>query len=187
MNDNVNSKRGLRGIITLLGLVGILLGVYFLSRPDSNIDSIPDERVPDGTTGKDTGEASVPVKMRQVPTPAPVASDSSDEPAVPKLPLPRPERKLEDYPKELKLSKIGLELLRVEPGMFMMGSPPGEPHRRSWENQHKVTISEGFWLGKYEVTQKEWEALGMKNQSYFKGPRYPAENLSWFQSVEFCR
>ncbi len=187
MNDNVNSKRGLRGIFAVLCLVGITVVAYFLSRPDSNIDSIPDEKVSDGTAGKDTGEASAPVKMRQVPTPAPVASDSTDEPAVPNLPLPKPERKLGDYPKELKLSKIGLELLRVEPGTFMMGSPPGEPYRRSWENQHKVTISEGFWLGKYEVTQKEWQALGMKNQSYFKGPRNPAENLSWFQAVEFCR
>jgi Sulfatase-modifying factor enzyme 1 len=45
------------------------------------------------------------------------------------------------------------------PGRFRMGSPPDEPERRSDEAQVDVTLTKGFWLGKYEATQGQWKRV----------------------------
>jgi formylglycine-generating enzyme required for sulfatase activity len=67
-----------------------------------------------------------------------------------------------------------------------MGSPANEPNRSSDEGpQHQVTVS-GFYLGKYEVTQTEYEAVMGTNPSNFKGPNLPVEQVSWFDAVEYC-
>jgi formylglycine-generating enzyme required for sulfatase activity len=51
--------------------------------------------------------------------------------------------------------------------------------------QHQVTVS-GFYMGKYEVTQAEYEAVMGTNPSWFKGPNLPVEKVSWFDAVEYC-
>jgi formylglycine-generating enzyme required for sulfatase activity len=53
----------------------------------------------------------------------------------------------------------GVKLCWCPPGRFTMGSPPGEPERRPGEDQVEVTLSRGFWVGKYEVTQGQWEKV----------------------------
>lgn len=50
-----------------------------------------------------------------------------------------------------------MELIYVSPGTFMMGSPSSEAGRFDDETQHQVTLTKGFWLGKYEVTQLQRE------------------------------
>ncbi len=53
-----------------------------------------------------------------------------------------------------------MDFVWIEPGTFTMGSPSSEPFRRDDEGpQHEVTISRGFWLGQYEITQGQWEAV----------------------------
>jgi formylglycine-generating enzyme required for sulfatase activity len=52
--------------------------------------------------------------------------------------------------------------------------------------QHQVTISKAFYLGKYEVTQKEYEAVMGTNPSYFKGTNLPVERVSWYDAIEYC-
>ena len=55
---------------------------------------------------------------------------------------------------------VTMEFVWIEPGTFVMGSPDSEVGRgRSEGPQHEVTISAGFYLGKYEITQGQWEAL----------------------------
>ena len=78
-------------------------------------------------------------------------------------------------------SPLGMEFAWIPAGDFEMGSPEGEAGREDDERQHGVRISEGFWIGKYEVTQREWELVMGSNPSYFKGcrPRCPVENVSW--------
>ena len=56
-------------------------------------------------------------------------------------------------------SKNVIEMIRVEPGSFMMGSPEDEPGRYDNERQHRVTITKVFWLGKYEITHGQWKEV----------------------------
>lgn len=49
-----------------------------------------------------------------------------------------------------------------------------------------VTITHDFWLGKYEVTQREYNSLMAKNPSHFSGPERPVEKLNWFDAVAYC-
>ena len=50
---------------------------------------------------------------------------------------------------------------------------------------HKVTITKPFYLGKYEVTQEQWEAVMGSNPSHFKGPKNPVEQVSWDDCQQF--
>ncbi len=71
------------------------------------------------------------------------------------------------------------ELVRIPGGCFQMGSPVSEAGRSSNERQHRVCV-EAFEIGKYEVTQREWQAVMGNNPSRFKnGDRYPVEQVSW--------
>jgi formylglycine-generating enzyme required for sulfatase activity len=82
---------------------------------------------------------------------------------------------------------VPVDFVRIEPGSFMMGSPESEGDRDSDEVQHEVTITRAFWLGKYEVTQAEWEAELGSNPSHFKGcPTCPVENVSWEDAVQYA-
>ncbi len=65
------------------------------------------------------------------------------------------------------------------PGEFMMGSIEGELGRKDNEVQHRVKLTKGFWMGKYEVTQKQWTAILGTNPSHFKGDNLPVEEVSW--------
>ncbi len=75
----------------------------------------------------------------------------------------------------------------IAPGAFQMGSPPSEVHRESDEGPvHEVRIHQGFYIGKYEVTQAQWEAVMASNPSHFKGcPDCPVEQVSWNDAQVF--
>ena len=71
-------------------------------------------------------------------------------------------------------------------GTFQMGSPEGEEDREDDETLHAVTLTLGFWLGRHEVTQAQWEKVMGSNPSRFKGPDRPVEKVSWEDAVAFC-
>ena len=73
----------------------------------------------------------------------------------------------------------------IPPGTFLMGSPPGEPERGEDEKQHRVTLSQGFYLGMHAVTQAQWQAVMGDNPSSFKGKNRPVEQVSWDDCQEF--
>ncbi len=81
---------------------------------------------------------------------------------------------------------INLDMNWIKPGTFIMGSPTDELGRYDDETQHQVTLTQGYWLGKYEVTQAQYEAIMGTNPSRFKGADLPVENVSWFDAKEFC-
>ena len=85
---------------------------------------------------------------------------------------------------------LGMEFVGVPAGSFVMGSPEDEEGRYSDEVQREVRISRGFWIGRYEVTQGEWEAVMGANPSFFFdecGVRCPVETVSWEDVQEFIR
>ena len=82
----------------------------------------------------------------------------------------------------------GVKFCWCPPGEFMMGSPGSEPGRdRDDEPQHKVEITKGFWLGKYEVTQSQWQSVMGSNPSDFKGDNRPVEKVSWNDCQAYIR
>ena len=90
-----------------------------------------------------------------------------------------------------------LELVWIPPGEFTMGSPDSESGRDSDEGpQHRVKITKGFWMGKYEVTQEQWQAVLGNNPSYFQNCKngalsdtrnFPVEQVSWNDTQEFLQ
>ena len=85
-------------------------------------------------------------------------------------------------------------------GKFTMGSPESEKDRGFGENQVEVTLTQGFWLGKYEVTQSEYEKVMGKNPSQFCATgsnrsrvaghytsRFPVEYVKWSDAEDYCR
>jgi len=85
---------------------------------------------------------------------------------------------------------LNLELKFIPAGTFMLGSPDSEPRRDSAEGpQTEVTFTQGFWLGKTEVTQQQYQLLMGVNPSRYKtvGPDAPVDSLSWYAANEFCR
>ncbi|MBM3859468.1 MAG: formylglycine-generating enzyme family protein [Verrucomicrobia bacterium] len=71
---------------------------------------------------------------------------------------------------------IIIEAVAVPAGSFMMGSENG---REDEKPVHKVTITKSFYMGKYEVTQEQWEAVMGNNPSSYKGGKHPVGNVSW--------
>ena len=73
------------------------------------------------------------------------------------------------------------------PGSFVMGSPNKEPGRYDDEGpQHRVRLTEGFWLGDTPVTQALWIATGRKNPSHFVHERRPVEQVNLHDATAFC-
>ena len=77
---------------------------------------------------------------------------------------------------------VKLDLVLIRPGKFLMGSENGVSDEKP---VHEVTISRSFYLGKYEVTQAQWEAVMGSNPSHFKGATLPVECVSWEDCQKF--
>ena len=85
---------------------------------------------------------------------------------------------------EIRKNAIGVEFVWIPPGEFMMGSKTGETYQKP---VHRVAISQGFWMGKYEVTQSQYEALSGINPSRFTGcGSCPVESVTWADAQKFA-
>ncbi len=87
-------------------------------------------------------------------------------------------------PKQMSIDLGGgmnMDFVLVQPGKFTMSNNKGD--------QHEVTLTKAYWIGKFEITQEQYEKLTGVNPSYYKysGKDAPIENVSWFDAVEFCR
>jgi formylglycine-generating enzyme required for sulfatase activity len=78
-----------------------------------------------------------------------------------------------------------LEMHVIPGGDFLMGSPERRGYADEYP-QHRVTLSP-FYIGKYPVTQAQWEAVMRFNPSNFVGPNLPVDCVTWDEAVEFCR
>jgi formylglycine-generating enzyme required for sulfatase activity len=104
-------------------------------------------------------------------------------------------------------SDLALAMVYVPPGRFVMGSPESEPGHLPDERQHDVVLTQGFWLGRTEVTQRQWAAVMKRTvqeqralaegerrdaQSAVsalpgEGPEHPIHYVAWDEAAEFCR
>ncbi len=127
--------------------------------------------------GGRNGTAGTNVTTRTAKAPA------SDVSSVPDVPSPAP-RNGECRTFTLP-GGATMEMIYVAPGSFTMGSPSSEDGHEDDETQHRVTLTKGYWLGKYEVTQRQWESVMGDNPSIFKGPDRPVESISWDDCQKF--
>ena len=81
---------------------------------------------------------------------------------------------------------ISIDMVRVEAGTFTMGATPEMKNPNDDEKPtHRVTLTNDYYMGKYEVTQALWKAVMGNNPSKFKGDNLPVENVSWYDCQEF--
>jgi formylglycine-generating enzyme required for sulfatase activity/Flp pilus assembly protein TadD len=84
-------------------------------------------------------------------------------------------------------NSIGMKLVLIPPGTFMMGSPSTEKGRDNYETQHRVTLTKGFYMGSTEVTQAQYRTVIGGNPSRFKDNDRPVENVRWDDADTFCK
>ena len=106
-------------------------------------------------------------------------------------PIERPASKLEKGPRATLKSidvdlggGVSIALLLIPAGAFSMGSDSERAHADDGP-AHRVTISKPFYLGKYEVTQEQWEALMGSNPSSVKRKKSPVDMVSWDDCQKF--
>jgi formylglycine-generating enzyme required for sulfatase activity len=88
-------------------------------------------------------------------------------------------------------NSLSIQLVWIAPGKFTMGSPKGERQRGTNEDQVEVTLTKGFWLARYEVTQFEWQTV--MQTSPWAGKEFvkerdddPATHITWDDAMKFC-
>jgi len=95
---------------------------------------------------------------------------------------------------ENSVEGLHLGMVEIPAGSFLMGSPEGKGEKREYP-QHNVTIAQPFWMGKYPVTQAQWQVVAGWEKikvdldpepAYFRGSDRPVEQVSWYEAVEFC-
>jgi formylglycine-generating enzyme required for sulfatase activity len=87
---------------------------------------------------------------------------------------------------------VGMELVLIPPGKFMMGSPASEKDRRDNEEQVAVTLTKVFYIGKEEVTQGQWRTVmgttpGKGKEHVGNGDNFPVTYVNWDDAQEFCK
>ena len=81
---------------------------------------------------------------------------------------------------------ISIDMVRVEAGTFTMGATAETKYPYDCEKPtHRVTLTNDYYIGKYEVTQALWKAVMGKNPSFFKGDNLPVEEVSWDDCQDF--
>lgn len=106
----------------------------------------------------------------------------------------------EPKPGDTVINSIGMKLVRLPTGTFVMGSPPDEYLRHEDEIQRPVIVGRQIWMGAFEVTQDEYRKVMRGNPSYhasgadgaervkgFETGRFPVEQVTWDEAAEFCR
>ncbi|NET60206.1 MAG: formylglycine-generating enzyme family protein [Symploca sp. SIO2E6] len=123
-----------------------------------------------------------------------VIQQISNKEQQPKLIIKRHRRQIQYFAEDLD-NGITLDMVAIPGGTFLMGSPETEEGHRDGESpQHQVTV-QSFFMGKYPITQVQWQAVAtlpqvktelIPNPSYFKGEYRPVECVSLYDAVEFC-
>ncbi|MBD3266197.1 SUMF1/EgtB/PvdO family nonheme iron enzyme [bacterium] len=139
-------------------------------RMDFNNDNVVD--VHDLLQFMRSWHAKVPANVE--PTPTPKNKNQTGDTTTVLLP---------DLPPRAK----ALDMVYLEPGTFIMGSPYCERDREEDEGPiHPVTLTHAFYIGKYEVTQAQYHAVMGENPSFYRADDRPVEQVSWYDAARFC-
>lgn len=133
-------------------------------------------------------EAPKPVEAPQpveAPKPADPAKtvETTPQPKPPEVPTPGPVPDVNGAAKQVSLDLGGgvkMEFALVPPGEFEMGDAASKP-------AHKVKLTRAFYMGKYPVTQAQYEKTAGRNPSQFKGENLPVESVDYNDATEFCK
>lgn len=83
---------------------------------------------------------------------------------------------------------VGVEMIFIEEGTFVMGSPPEEISRLPEEGPPtQMTLTRPYWIGKYEIQQSEYGYIMEENPSRFSGATNPVDSVSWNEANQFCQ
>jgi formylglycine-generating enzyme required for sulfatase activity len=136
--------------------------------------------------------ATAPVQPTPVPQPTPIPQPTPQPTPTPSpqpspQPTPAPEIQPAAQPIATPERIVVPEMVRINGGTFTMGSFASEVGRAADREgpQHRVTVS-SFYMGKYPVTQKEYQEVMGTNPSNFKGDNLPVETVSWYDAVNYC-
>lgn len=91
------------------------------------------------------------------------------------------------YYRQPLVEGVALEMVSIPGGQFTMGSPVTETHRGKNEDPKHIVDVPGFFMGKYPITQTQWQAMMGDNPSKFQGANHPVDQVSWFLAEEFCQ
>jgi formylglycine-generating enzyme required for sulfatase activity/tRNA A-37 threonylcarbamoyl transferase component Bud32 len=131
-----------------------------------------------------------PTPQKPKTPPAKIQTPQIVTPPPPKIVTPQP--KHQSFTENLG-NGVRLEMIAIPEGTFLMGSPDGEGYNDE-KPQHEITVP-AFYMGKYPVTQAQWERVaGLSkverdlelNPSHFQGKNLPVETVSWLDAQEFC-
>ena len=152
------SKKGNSGkFFAVALLLGIVFFGFWMFSPDGNNDTNIIEPTPVPT-----------LTPSSTPSPAQPVTSSADQKTI--------------------TNSISMEFVLIPAGEFDMGSPSGEVGRDGDEGPvHSVTISNAYYMGKYEVTQKQWREVMGTNPSNWKGDNLPVDKVSWNGAKDFIK
>ncbi|MDF1754197.1 MAG: SUMF1/EgtB/PvdO family nonheme iron enzyme [Verrucomicrobiales bacterium] len=128
-----------------------------------------------------------PEPVRKTPT-LPDSKDREIELAVPNVKIRTKESAAPEVKEDLGPSfanSLGIRLVRIPQGSFLMGSAKTESFRGTDEDQHKVRLDKSFYLAETELSQGQWLTLMEENPSVFRGDNLPVESVSWERTYVF--
>ncbi len=113
---------------------------------------------------------------------------AAEQPTIPQQPFaPEQQAAAEKLGRPVsETNSIGMQLVLIPAGEFLMGSPATQEGRGSDEQQHPVRITKSFHLSVHEVTQEQYERVTGVNPSFIAVPQHPVDNVSWNNAVRFC-
>lgn len=88
---------------------------------------------------------------------------------------------------EIFENSVGMQLVKILPGDFVMGSPESEPERFECEHLHKVRITRPFWIGLEEVSIEQFTAVSGRTNPKAIDNNHPESHVSWHDAEAFCR
>lgn len=181
-----------RGLLSLLAVTTAAATVCYAQTPPV----LTLQTAPGTVLLQITGDAGSPCAIQFATTPGPVVNWN----LLTNLTMPASSVTIADAisatdaPRFYRVSiNIPTNMIWVKSGSFLMGSPTNEALRNANELQHPVTLTNGFFIGKYAVRQVDYLSLMNTNPSYFApnngysaDPNRPVEQVSWFDASNYC-